>query len=78
MTGDRVHVRRGTLAAAPDIPGADDDADFHAHVMHAADDFCHAVHLVKIKKIMIRLQRLAAELQQYPMIYRHDARLLSE
>ena len=61
----------GTLAAAPDIPGADYDTDLRAHVMHAANDPGRLVHFLKIEKILVRLKRFSAQLQHNPVINGH-------
>ena len=71
IRGYRVHVCRGTLTAAPDVAGADDDADFHTHIMHPANNGCHFVNFFKIKEIGAGFERFAAELQQDPVIYSH-------
>ena len=68
---DGVHAGGGTLAAAPDIARADHDTDLGAHIVHTADDFSRPVDLVKIEKIAAGFERLAAQLQKYPMIYSH-------
>ena len=72
---DGIHVGRGALAAAPDVPGADDDADLRSHVVHGFDDSGDLVHLVKIKEIMVRFKGFAAEFQQDPFICSHNVLL---
>ena len=69
---DGVHVGGRPLPPAPDIAGADDDADLRSHIMHGFDDSGDLVDLVKVKQIMICFKGFTAEFQQDPMINSHN------
>ena len=71
MVGSRaLHAVAAVFEAPPEISAADDNADLHAffhtlfdHVAHAADD-------VKVEPaVRFARQCLAADFQQYPMIF---------
>ena len=71
MVGSRaLHAVAAVFQATPEVAAADDYADLHAllhtlfdHVAHAADD-------VKVEPaVRFARQCLAADFQQYPMIF---------
>ena len=69
---DGGHLRRRALTAAPDIPRADDNANLRAHIRHFADDGGSTMHLIEIKQVIARFQRLAGEFEQYTFVDSHE------
>ena len=58
------------LHAAPEVAAADDDAHLHTHFYTFLDDVSHPAHHLKIQaNVLVACQRLAADLNEYPLIH---------